>query len=100
MRTLVTVPQAQRRFAMIIIEVFTLVGPAPRCHGRVRRPCRPRDRAHAEIGVRVARGATPTLILRLLVREDLRLTLVNSKCAHCVRPRLGWRHGNAVDGVL
>jgi putative ABC transport system permease protein len=76
MQTLVTASQAQRRFAMIIIEAFALVAlllAAIGLYGVLAGSVTERRR---EIGVRVALGATPAMILRLVVRQGLGLTLV------------------------
>jgi putative ABC transport system permease protein len=75
MQTLVTASQAQRRFAMIILEVFALVAlllSATGQYGVLAGSVTERTR---EIGVRVALGATPTVILRLVVGHGVWLTL-------------------------
>lgn len=76
MQALVTASQAQRRFAMIIIEAFALVAlllAATGLYGVLAGSVTERTQ---EIGVRVALGATPALILRLVVRQGLGLTLL------------------------
>jgi putative ABC transport system permease protein len=75
MQTLVTASQAQRRFAMIILEVFALVAlllAVTGLYGVLAGSVTERTR---EIGVRVALGATPTVILRLVVGQGVWLTL-------------------------
>ena len=76
MQTLVTTSQAQRRFAMIIIEAFALVAlllAATGVYGVLAGSVTERTR---EIGVRVALGAPPATILRSVVRQGLGVTLV------------------------
>ncbi|HEV3140332.1 MAG TPA: FtsX-like permease family protein, partial [Vicinamibacterales bacterium] len=76
MQRLVTASQAQRRFAMIILEAFALVAlllAATGLYGVLAGSVTERTR---EIGVRVALGATPAMILRLVVQQGVGLTLV------------------------
>jgi putative ABC transport system permease protein len=76
MQRLVTASQAQRRFAMIILEAFALVAvllAATGLYGVVASSVTERTR---EIGVRSALGATPATILRLVVSQGIWLTLV------------------------
>jgi putative ABC transport system permease protein len=75
MQTLVTTSQAQRRFAMVIIEAFALVAlllAATGLYGVLAGSVTERTR---EIGIRLALGATPALILRLVVRQGLSVTV-------------------------
>jgi putative ABC transport system permease protein len=76
MQTLVTASEAQRRFAMIIFEAFAVVAlllAATGLYGVLAGSVTERTR---EIGVRVALGATPALILWLVVRQGVGLALV------------------------
>jgi putative ABC transport system permease protein len=76
MENLVTASQAQRRFAMIIFEAFALVAlilAATGLYGVLAGSVTERTR---EIGVRAALGATPAMILRLIVRQGVWLTLL------------------------
>jgi len=75
MQALVTASQAQRRFAMIILETFALVAlvlAATGLYGVLAGSVTERTR---EIGVRAALGATPTTIVRLVVGQGVWLTL-------------------------
>src|SRR5262245_31407256 len=75
MQQLVTASQAQRRFAMIILEAFALVAlllAATGLYGVLAGSVTERTR---EIGVRAALGATPAMILRLIVGQAVWLTV-------------------------
>ncbi len=76
MQTLVTASQAQRRFAMIVIEAFALLAlllAATGLYGVLAGSVTERTR---EIGVRAALGATPATILGLVMWQGVGLTLV------------------------
>ncbi|SRR5579884_607405 len=76
MESLVSATEAQRRFALILFEVFALVAlvlAATGIYGVLSGTVNERTR---EIGVRAALGASRGDILNLIVRQGLRLTML------------------------
>ncbi len=76
MRSLLETSEAKRQFAMILFEMFGLVAlglAATGMYGVLAGAVSERTR---EIGVRVALGATPGKILRVMFRNGMALTLI------------------------